>query len=60
MANKIGKIGQFIISFFAMIVTLLSFILLSLQIIFISIIWMFTRFLNNLSCKLSGFSYKWN
>lgn len=60
MVNKIGKIGQFIISFFAMIITLLSFALLSLQIVFISIIWMFTSFLSRLNCKLSHFSYKWN
>jgi len=53
--NILEKIGQFIISFFAMIITLLSFALLSLQILFISIVWMFTSFLSHLNYKLSHY-----
>ncbi|WP_198266580.1 hypothetical protein [sulfur-oxidizing endosymbiont of Gigantopelta aegis] len=60
MANEIKKTGQFIFSFFAMLVTLLSFALLSLKILFISIIWMFSRFFSHLSYKLSTLGYKWN
>lgn len=53
--KMIEKIGQYFISFFAMTITLISFLLLSLQILFISIIWMITSFLSRLSYKLSHY-----
>ena len=38
-------------SFFAMFITVLSFILLSLQITFISILWGFKHFVNHINHK---------
>jgi len=55
MKIEIEKMSQFFISFFAMIITLLSFVLLSLQILFISLIWMLIGFLNHLNYKLSNY-----
>ena len=53
--NVIQKISYFIISFFAMFITLLSFVLLSLQILFVSIIWMIISFLNHVNYKRSHY-----
>ncbi len=44
MASNAINTHHFFIHFFAMLVTLLSFILLSLQIFFISLVWMFSHF----------------
>lgn len=45
---------HYLYSFFAMFVTLLSFILLSLQITFISILWGFNRFISHVNHKFTG------
>ncbi len=54
MAQSIGKISYFIISFFTMLITLVSFTLLSLQILLISLLWMFSRFVSHINYKLAN------
>ncbi len=56
----INKTAHFIISLFAMLITLLSFVLLSIQILFISLIWMFIRFLQLLNNKLNHYLHRYS
>ena len=53
MENIIYSTKYYIYSFFAMFVTLLSFVLLSLQIAFISILWVFSYFIHHLNHKFT-------
>lgn len=55
MRIKIELISQFFISFFAMLITLISFTLLSLQILFVSLVWMISGFFNHLNYKLNNY-----
>ena len=56
MTNILNRTGQFIISIFAILITALSFVLLSLQILFISLVWMVLSFLQHLNSKLTHYS----
>lgn len=46
MLSILEKTSHFVINFFAMLVTLSSFVLLSLQILLMSLIWVLACFLN--------------
>ena len=54
MPESIRPIKQYLISFFALFVTLISFIYFSLQIIFISILWVFSSLFTHVNHKLPG------
>ncbi len=60
MEESISSLRQYLFSFFAMLITLLSFVLLSLQITFISILWFFSSFINHLleNIKLTKHHFK--
>jgi hypothetical protein len=53
MELNVNKITPLIINFFTLLITLFSFILLALQITFISIIWMFIHYLTLINNRLS-------
>ena len=54
--NILNQTGRFLISIFAILITALSFVLLSLQILFISLVWMVLSFLQRLNSKLTHYS----
>jgi ABC-type siderophore export system fused ATPase/permease subunit len=47
--RKVSRISNFIVSLFAAVITLVSFLLLSLQVLYISLIWV----LVNLLCRMN-------
>lgn len=53
MEKIIERSKQSVFSIFAMLITLLSFVLLSLQITFISVLWGFSFFFSHFSHKLT-------
>ena len=54
MLESIRPVKQYLISFFALFITLVSFIYFSLQIIFISILCFFSNFFTHSNNKLAA------